>query len=53
VAIEIVTLTSLHGLKKLIKQTQGKIAKTDKEIDVLVYKLYRITEKERKVIEGG
>lgn len=30
---------------------QQQIAKTDKEIDDLVYKLYRITEKEWTIIE--
>jgi len=34
-------------------QIQRQIAKTDGEIDELVYKLYGITEKERKVIEEG
>ncbi|MCK4251154.1 hypothetical protein KAX97_06885 [candidate division WOR-3 bacterium] len=34
------------------EQIQRQIEKTDREIDDLVYKLYGITEKERKVIEG-
>lgn len=38
------------GSKK--EQIQRQIEKTDKEIDDLVYKLYGITEKERKIIEG-
>jgi hypothetical protein len=38
------------GSKK--DQIQRQIEKTDREIDDLVYKLYGITEKERKVIEG-
>jgi len=33
-------------------QIQRQIAKTDREIDDLVYKLYGITEEERKMIEG-
>ena len=33
-------------------QIQRQIAKTDREIDELVYELYRITEEERKVIEN-
>jgi metal-sulfur cluster biosynthetic enzyme len=33
-------------------QIQRKIEKTDKEIDDLVYKLYGITAKEKKIIEG-
>ena len=33
-------------------QIQRQVEKTDREIDELVYKLYGITEKERKVIEG-
>ena len=32
-------------------QIQRQIEKTDKEIDTLVYKLYNITEKEKKIIE--
>jgi len=35
------------------EQIQRQIAKTDKETDVIVYKLYGITGEERKVIEGG
>lgn len=38
------------GSKK--EQMQRQIEKTDKEIDEIVYKLYGITEKERKIIEG-
>jgi len=34
------------------EQIQRQIEKTDREIDELVYKLYGITEEERKVIEG-
>jgi type I restriction-modification system DNA methylase subunit len=33
-------------------QIQRQIEKTDKEIDELVYKLYGITEEERRIIEG-
>lgn len=33
-------------------QIQRQIEKTDREIDELVYKLYGITEEEKKVIEG-
>ena len=33
-------------------QMQRQTEHTDREIDDLVYELYRITEKERKVIEG-
>ncbi|RLJ07848.1 MAG: hypothetical protein DRP16_02615, partial [Candidatus Aenigmatarchaeota archaeon] len=32
---------------------EEEIKKTDKEIDELVYKIYGITEKEKKVIEGS
>jgi hypothetical protein len=32
-------------------QIQRQIEKTDKEIDEIVYKLYGITEEERKIIE--
>jgi len=39
------------GGKKM--QIQRQIEKTDREIDDLVYKLYGITEEERKIIEGG
>jgi len=35
------------------EQVQRQIEKADKEIDDLVYKLYGITEEERKIIEGG
>lgn len=34
-------------------EIQWQIVKTDREIDMLVYKLYGITEKERKVIDGN
>lgn len=34
------------------EQIQRQIEKTDREIDELVYKLYGITEEERKIIEG-
>jgi hypothetical protein len=34
------------------EQIQRQIEKTDREIDDMVYELYGITEKERKVIEG-
>ena len=34
-------------------QIQRQIEKTDREIDDLVYKLYGITEEEKKIIEGG
>ena len=34
-------------------QIQRQIEKTDREIDEIVYKLYGITEGERKIIEGG
>jgi len=34
-------------------QIQRQIEKTDREIDDLVYKLYGITEGEKKIIEGG
>jgi type I restriction-modification system DNA methylase subunit len=43
-------IQSARGSKK--EQIQRQIEKTDKEIDDLVYKLYGITEKERKIIEG-
>jgi type I restriction-modification system DNA methylase subunit len=35
------------------EQIQRQIEKTDREIDDLVYKLYGITEEEKKIIEGG
>ncbi|MEO0124505.1 MAG: hypothetical protein ABIL69_10950 [candidate division WOR-3 bacterium] len=34
------------------EQIQKQIEKTDREIDEIVYKLYGITEEEKKVIEG-
>ena len=37
---------------ELIKEIQREIDKTDKEIDNIVYKLYGITEEEKKIIEG-
>ena len=43
-------IETAKGSKK--EQIQRQIEKTDKEIDDLVYKLYGITEKERKIIEG-
>jgi hypothetical protein len=43
-------IRTAKGSKK--DQIQWQTEKTDKEIDDLVYKLYGITEKERKVIEG-
>lgn len=44
------TNQTAKGSKK--EQIQRQIEKTDKEIDEIVYKLYGITEKERKIIEG-
>ncbi|MBE0433822.1 N-6 DNA methylase [candidate division WOR-3 bacterium] len=44
------TIQLAKGSEK--EQTQRQIEKTDEEIDDLVYKLYEITEEERKVIEG-
>ena len=35
------------------EQIQRQIEKTDQEIDEIVYKLYGITDEERKVIEGS
>ncbi|MCI0454561.1 MAG: Eco57I restriction-modification methylase domain-containing protein, partial [Candidatus Dadabacteria bacterium] len=35
------------------EQIQRQIEKTDREIDEIVYKLYGITEEERKIIEGN
>jgi hypothetical protein len=32
---------------------EAEIKKTDAEIDDLVYKIYGITDKERKIIEGS
>jgi len=32
---------------------QRQIAATDKQIDVLVYKLYGLTEEEVRIVEGG
>jgi hypothetical protein len=43
-------IQTAKGSKK--EQIQRQIEKTDKEIDEIVYKLYGITEKERKIIEG-
>jgi len=37
----------------LVSIISNGVEKTDKEIDDLVYKLYGITEEERKMIEGG
>jgi len=43
----------IHSAKGSEKeQIQRQIDKTDKEIDEIVYKLYGITEEERKIIEG-
>jgi hypothetical protein len=36
-----------------IDRADREIASTDAEIDELVYELYAITDKERKIIEGG
>lgn len=38
--------------KLLSLSVKQEIAITDEKIDDLVYKLYAITEKERKIIEG-
>jgi len=35
-----------------VEQLQRQIKKTDREIDDLMYKLYGVTQKERKIIEG-
>jgi type I restriction-modification system DNA methylase subunit len=43
-------IQTAKGSKK--EQIQRQIEKTDREIDEIVYKLYGITEKERKIIEG-
>jgi hypothetical protein len=48
------------GLNEIIQAAKGgekeeiqrQIEKTDREIDEIVYKLYRITENEKKIIEG-
>ena len=42
---------SLFEISGIIKQLEKKIELIDNEIDELVYKLYGITEDERKVIE--
>lgn len=36
----------------LVSIISNGVEKTDREVDELVYKLYGITEEERKVIEG-
>jgi hypothetical protein len=36
-----------------LERTEPEIASTDAEIDELVYELYGITDKERKLIEEG
>ncbi len=36
-----------------IERLERDITSTDREIDELVYELYRITDEERKIIEGG
>ncbi len=43
-------IRSAKGSEK--QQIQRQIDKTDREIDELVYRLYGITEEERKIIEG-
>ncbi|MEO0124507.1 MAG: TaqI-like C-terminal specificity domain-containing protein [candidate division WOR-3 bacterium] len=43
-------LQTARGSEK--EQIQKQIEKTDREIDELVYKLYGITDEERKIIEG-
>lgn len=43
-------IQTVKGSKK--EQIQRQIEKTDKEIDEMVYKLYGITKRERKIIEG-
>ncbi|MEO0115783.1 MAG: DNA methyltransferase [candidate division WOR-3 bacterium] len=44
-------LQTAQGSQKA--QIQRQIEKTDKEIDEIVYKLYNITDDERKIIEGS
>nr|MDA3781044.1 Eco57I restriction-modification methylase domain-containing protein [Bacteroidales bacterium] len=40
------------GYKNLINNLQEDIAKTDKEIDEMVYELYGLSEEEMKIVEG-
>ena len=42
-----------NSYKKEINDLQAEIAKTDKEIDRMVYKLYGLTEEEIRVVEGN
>jgi len=44
-------IQSAKGSEK--EQIQRQIEKIDKEIDEIVYKLYEITEEEKKIIEEG
>ncbi len=59
---DLVTLVdAMLGLNKEIQNSKGsereliqrQIEKTDREIDEIVYKLYNITNEEKKIIEGN
>ena len=39
--------------KSEINQLQSEIAKTDREINQMVYELYGLTEEEIKIVEGN
>ena len=41
-----------NGYKNEINTIQAEIAKTDKEIDEMVYELYGLTEEEVGIVEG-
>lgn len=45
-------LEVFEDTKKSLQEIQTQIAATDKEINVLVYKLYDLTEEEIKIVEG-
>lgn len=49
-ATKIALIQTAKGSQK--DQIQRQIDKTDEEVDGMVYKLYGITEEERKIIEG-
>ena len=39
--------------KRLREELERRIERTDREIDELVYRLYGLTEEERRVVEGN
>ena len=43
----------IYRQKKEIIDLLNEISKTEREIDEMVYKLYRITDKEKEIIENS